>query len=168
MSIDVNEPGIRLQAQRRYDAGARRRSYDTTHTSRPDAEPTWDDLGYEDQNAIIREWNEVGLLTEYAEVEWLGSEEAVIESETNPWLKDEAGNEIDLAQEVDSGRILISGAGCYSCCDSIMPGLLAPHGSPSGIERCDNCATYDGDLQAAAALRDELFPEATVWFHGSN
>jgi len=36
-----------------------------------------------------------------------------------------------------------------------------------GIQRCDECQIYPGDLAAARALADLLGPGVTVWFHGT-
>lgn len=33
-----------------------------------------------------------------------------------------------------------------------VPGVAAPMNSPEGIQRCDECALYGGDLDAAVAL----------------
>lgn len=49
----------RDQVGAEYDRRATRRNFDTTHTSRPDAEPMWDDLDPETQDKMIEvAWEE--------------------------------------------------------------------------------------------------------------
>lgn len=160
-TVNLNEPGLRLQAQRRFDATATKQNYDTTYTSRPDAVPMWDDHSKEEQDDIMREWDTSGVLTEYAEVEWLGSESAVIESETNPWLQWPEGGPIDLTPYIGG-----PGPDCPDC-GGLLSGVLNMD-SVFGIQRCDTCEKYPGDLDAAKALRDTYFPTATIWFSGTN
>ena len=57
--------------------------------------------------------------------------------------------------------------GCDTCRWGILPGVLAPMDTIFGIQRCDECQIYPGDLAAARALADLLGPGVTVWFHGT-
>ncbi|MER7798551.1 hypothetical protein [Microbacterium sp. NPDC096154] len=99
---------------------------------------------------------------EYGIHRWDGAPGAVIESETNPWLRDEFGRDIDL-----SAVPATNPDGCDTCRWGILPGVLAPMDTIFGIQRCDECQIYPGDLAAARALADLLGPGVTVWFHGT-
>lgn len=166
---DLNDRGIRYQAQQIFDRAARQQNYDTTHTSRPDAVPTWDDLMPDDQAKIIAEYDESGVLYEYLDtgVPWYGSETAMIESQTNPWLEGVDGP-INLEELIGTlGEHPGHAASDCTDCDGLIPGVLNMD-TPYGIQACDTCTRFPGDLDAAAALRDAHFPDATVWFHGTN
>lgn len=94
------------------------------------------------------------------EVQWTGSETAVIESETNPWIKDPSGIPISFASADVTGP----------CGEAIhfIPGVLAPMDTDEGIQRCDQCELYPGDLEAARAVAETFGPGFTIWFHGIN
>lgn len=106
---------------------------------------------------------------DYAVTQWNGSNTAVIEGETDPWLRDADGNDIDLAayreQEMLAGRLVM--ATCGSAHD-VIDGVIAPINTDYGIETCDECQVYDSDLVAAAAVAAHIGPDITVWFHGTN
>jgi hypothetical protein len=72
----------------------------------------------------------------------------------NPWLEylDRKANLIDLF-ESEPRR------GCESCSLSPIPGILIAMDDDYGIQRCDLCARYPGDLEAAQALADHLGEE---------
>jgi len=99
---------------------------------------------------------------EYAERQWTGDPTAVIESETDPWICDAEGTPLDLTSFNDN---LVDGP-CGNGGHAI-PGVIAPMNSEFGIQRCDECDVYPGDLDAAQALADHLDIGATVWFHGA-
>lgn len=165
--LDINDRGIRWQARRILDTGAQFANSDETFTSRPDAVPTWDDLTKDEQDEAIKQYADDGSLWDWHDVPWFGSEHAEIGAESNPWLKDEDGESIDLTDLFNEPRIIIAG-GCEQCGNGPVPGVLPAMDTPYGIQRCDTCGIYEGDLQAARALRDELYPDATVWFYGTN
>lgn len=97
---------------------------------------------------------------EYTETQWDGSEGAVFESETNPWVKDPSGVAISFTESNMLGP----------CGEMIhfIPGVLAPMDTDEGIQRCDACEIYPGDLEAARAVAKTFGPGFTVWFHGTN
>lgn len=73
--------------------------------------------------------------------------DAKIESDTNPWV------ELD-GEPVDWMRVLLPRRAC-PCGESgkvLIPGVLDAMDTPEGIQRCDTCNTYPGDLDAALAL----------------
>ena len=49
----------------------------------------------------------------------------------------------------------------------MVQGVIEAMDTPFGIQRCDNCGQYEGDLEAAAALADALtdFYVGAVRFH---
>lgn len=98
---------------------------------------------------------------EYAERQWTGDPTAVIESETDPWLKDANGEPIDLTFLNDNLVAGPCGNGGHA-----VPGVIAPMNSEVGIEACDECDIYS-DLEAAKALADHIGGGAAVWFHGA-
>jgi len=51
--------------------------------------------------------------------------------------------------------------GCDTC-GAILPGVIEAMDSDEGIQRCDTCDLYAGDLEAAKALADHV--GGTVWF----
>lgn len=166
---NLRDKGLRYQAQAIFDRGARHQNYDTTHTSRPDAVPTWDDITEDEQDDVIRQLDESGLLYEYLDtgVPWHGSVTAVIESQTNPWLE---GSDGPIQLDVLIGTLgEHPGHALNDCsdCGGLLPGVLNMD-TEYGIQRCDSCNVWLGDLDAAAALRDAYFPDAIVWFHGTN
>lgn len=88
-------------------------------------------------------------------VQWNGSYEGVmIESDTDPWL------------EVDGKRIDFRYAAIVpGTCEEgghLIDGVLGMH--DCGIERCDACDLFDGDLSAALAYAEHLNVGATVWY----
>lgn len=95
-------------------------------------------------------------------VQWDGSPDALIESETDPWVSDPTGLTVDL---------VVAGDGVLGECGELghfLPGVLAPMNTDEGIERCDACATFDSDLDAARAVATSFGVGFTVWFHGTN
>lgn len=97
---------------------------------------------------------------EYTETQWNGLPGALIESETNPWIKNPSGEAIKLLPGFLGG----------GCGESIhwTRGVLTSMDSDEGIQRCDACGIYPGDLEAAAAVAKIYGPGFTVWFHGTN
>lgn len=90
---------------------------------------------------------------EYTDREWHGEEDAVIESETDPWIVDPQGNVMDFGGDALWG---------------IAPGVLV---CGSDVERDDTEGIFDGDLDAAQALAtilNNLVQDGhTVWYHGA-
>ncbi len=71
-----------------------------------------------------------------------------IADDTNPWI------EIDGSTVVWPHPDLIPDAAneYEACAGAPLPGVLAPMDSEIGIQRCDTCQVFDGDLPAALAL----------------
>lgn len=109
---------------------------------------------------------------EYAERRWNGEPNAVIESETNPWLRDRFGSgDLNLAKMNETFARHMLPHACDPNMYDLVPGVLAPMDTAHGIQRCDACNLFPGDLDAARALADRL-QELTgstidVWYHGS-
>lgn len=91
---------------------------------------------------------------EYAEREWTGSETAVIESGTWPWVQDPDGKPVVFGDGVKLTRIV---RGLYAKGTSVMRDDVAPR--------------FDSDLHAAQHLATnatKLFGRKhTVWYHGT-
>lgn len=89
--------------------------------------------------------------------------EVYIARETNPWLQVD-GQPVDLASMEDSG---VEGE-CEGCLDGDFSGVILAMDSVDGIQRCDSCSKFDGDLEAAAhvalVLSQRTGSEHTVWF----
>lgn len=166
MTLNLDDKGLRYQAQAHHDAAARKMNSDTSHTSRPDAVPTWDDLDQQEKDEVMARMHEDGELYDYVDtgVPWHGSETAVIESGTNPWLE---GADGPINLEVLVGMLGNEDSADCPECGGLLDGVLNMD-SECGIQRCDTCMVYEGDLIAAKALRDAHFPDATIWFHGTN
>jgi hypothetical protein len=92
--------------------------------------------------------------------QWDGDDDALIALDTNPWLQGADGKRKNLA--FLRRKVLER----HSCpCAGPIPGVIAPvDGDDYGIQRCDNCAVYDDDREAARALASRLGADVTVWF----
>ena len=94
-------------------------------------------------------------------VQYTGQLDGVlIADQTDPWLQHPDGTEVDLLPHLAD---LTPGP----CEEDCAGGFFAPTSNgpaDQGIERCDACNVYEGDLEAAAALAALIGPEITVWF----
>ena len=99
--------------------------------------------------------------SEYAERQWTGSPTALIESETDPWIKDPSGVAVSFPPPWPGT------AGPCGELGHFIPGVLAPMNTSEGVQRCDACDLYAGDLDAALAVAKTFGPGFTVWFHGT-
>lgn len=52
---------------------------------------------------------------------------------------------------------------CEACVNSPLPGVLYDTNAGNGVQRCDICHLYPGDLEAAAALAKHLGKRAFFW-----
>lgn len=95
---------------------------------------------------------------------WNGETDALIHGHTNPWIRDPHGADVDLAERFGHFPTATDSP-CGEC--GPLPGTLAPMDTHRGIQRCDACDLYPGDLDAAAALAASLGTGYTVWFHGT-
>lgn len=96
------------------------------------------------------------------EMRWNGEQNVRLASETNPWLRNDAsGADVDLQVMVDEGRVPVPLT--PDCCYS---GIIPAMDTNEGIQRCDTCQVYDGDLEAAQALADRI-GGVSVWFTGT-
>ncbi|WP_143015808.1 hypothetical protein [Microbacterium sp. 77mftsu3.1] len=91
--------------------------------------------------------------------QWTPGEDVRIARETNPWLQ------VD-GEPVDLTGIMLEGDHDCECYQ--LAGVLPGMDSPDGIQRCDACGRFEGDLDAAQHLATELTnltgKEHTVWF----
>ncbi|MGI6797691.1 hypothetical protein [Gordonia sihwensis] len=83
--------------------------------------------------------------------------EILIARGTNPWLVDDAGAMIDLTTLRSTGE-----TACGDC--GPIAGVIAPMDDQYGIQRCDACSIYPGDLEAAYALAQHLGASYTVMY----
>lgn len=74
--------------------------------------------------------------------------DVIIAAETEPWLQRDNGEEIDLT-EYDLDTLLPQLNDCDGCAGT---GVFAPVNTNHGINRCDQCQAFPGDLEAAAAV----------------
>lgn len=79
----------------------------------------------------------------------------MIATGTNPWI------------EVDGKPVVWeAGPSCNPDCDScgsVLPGVIECMDTPEGIQRCDQCDTYEGDIEAAQALAAAIGGGVVVW-----
>lgn len=84
----------------------------------------------------------------------------MIADQTDPWLQRPDGSVVTLVPHLTP---LEPGPVCGEC----RGGFFAPTDSgptDQGIERCDECDLYLGDLDAALALAELIGPDITVWY----
>lgn len=75
------------------------------------------------------------------------TEGVLIEDGTDPWI------EVDgVAVDWTASPLPRTPCPCSEGFDVIEPGVLDGMNTPHGVQRCDACRTYDGDLAAALAL----------------
>lgn len=84
----------------------------------------------------------------------------ILEDGTNPWIEVD-GLPVDwMVSTLVEHPALAERAECDNRCNA---GVLLAMDTESGIQRCDECGTFDGDIEAAffvAALVDGV-----VWVH---
>lgn len=71
----------------------------------------------------------------------------LIEDQTNPWVEVD-GVPVDWTT-TDRPRVQCP---CDEMGQVVLAGVLDAMDTPAGVQRCDACGTYDGDLDAALAL----------------
>lgn len=96
-------------------------------------------------------------------VQYKRGDRVTLEDGTDPWLQRPDGTIFPLRQAVS----LLPVGDCGEC----PGGLFAPTSNgptDQGIERCDQCPTFEGDLEAAVALATFVTTfmglDVTVWF----
>lgn len=95
-----------------------------------------------------------------------------IKRSTNPWLQAaDEDDSVDLDLLRGDIGILRNDRTCVEgCSNCIVQGVIESMDTPDGIQRCDVCQLFDGDLEAAQALADavtEFYNGAvkySVWF----
>jgi hypothetical protein len=71
----------------------------------------------------------------------------LIARETNPWIEVDGRPVNWMSRQAPSGNLE-----CDTCTWSPVPGVLEAMDTPEGVQRCDMCELFDGDLDAALAL----------------
>lgn len=71
-----------------------------------------------------------------------------IQSDTNPWVE-VAGVPVDWTARDQSTWTVCP---CEDMGSTPLAGVIAPMDTPEGVQRCDACGAFDGDLDAALAL----------------
>lgn len=100
---------------------------------------------------------------------------ARIYGHSNPWLRDSELRDVDLYDLESKGLIPLEQRpdtedACDTCLPGWMRGVIPAMDTEFGIQRCDYCAIFEGDLEAAQALAGflqrtlELDQPYTVWF----
>jgi hypothetical protein len=85
--------------------------------------------------------------------------DVMLASETDPWLQRPDGSEVDLEPHLAPLAV----GDCGEC----RGGFFAPtDNGPTGqgIELCDACNKFPGDLDAAVALAALIGPDVSVWY----
>lgn len=85
-------------------------------------------------------------------------DDRVIASDTNPWIVVD-GKPVDWMEPGIQVAVRES-TDCEDC--GLIPGVIEAMDTPEGVQRCDTCQRYEGDLFAAQALADHVGGE--VWF----
>jgi hypothetical protein len=104
-----------------------------------------------------------------SELQYTGQEGARIARDTNPWIRDAEGHDVDLiatAAALPAGT-LVAGTpepNDCECAEGMLAGVRAASDTEFGVQTCDACVRYDSDLDATAALAAALGPGFTVWF----
>jgi len=104
-------------------------------------------------------------VTDDTVTQWTGQEGVIIASGTNPWVEAD-GKPVDLfaAAAATFGAAL----GDPDCECATVAGVALAMDSADGIQRCDLCYRFEGDLEAAKHVADLLTErtgrEHTVWF----
>lgn len=78
---------------------------------------------------------------------------------TDPWLQHPDGSVVALTEHLAA----LTPGECGEC----RGGFFAPTDNgptEQGVERCDACDAYPGDLDAAVALAALIGPDITVWY----
>lgn len=90
---------------------------------------------------------------------WTGGHgpSAIIARGTNPWV------ELDGVPIAYSPSMQREGGPC-GLPIHVVPGVLNMDDN-EGLQRCDECDLYPGDLEAAAAVAKTVDPRARVWFY---
>jgi len=78
------------------------------------------------------------------------AEGVYIATGTNPWVEVD-GKPVDWTQR---DLAVAPDNDCDTCCDQTIPGAIAAMDTDIGIQACDNCKRFPGDLEAAQALAD--------------
>jgi hypothetical protein len=83
-----------------------------------------------------------------AAVTYTGPTDQLIADGTNPWVEVD-GIPVDW---LDASPLPPVWTDCETCSGTPMPGVIAPMDTAEGVQRCDICDLFDGDLSAANAL----------------
>lgn len=87
----------------------------------------------------------------------------LIEDGTDPWIEVDGAPVDWTVPGWDRVRVPCP---CGENGDVVEPGVLDGMNTPKGVQRCDACGTYDGDLDAALALARRV--GGIVKFHTEN
>jgi hypothetical protein len=98
-----------------------------------------------------------------SDVKYAGPDDArLIASGTNPWVQVNGEPVNWMNPALNLAARTFEPNDCEGCAGSVLPGALEAMDTPEGIQRCDTCQRFDGDLFAAQALADCVGGE--VWF----
>lgn len=96
--------------------------------------------------------------------QYQGEDDAVIEYATDCWLQNPAGEKVSLAG-YHSPDMLVTHSVCGA--SDLVDGALSPMNSAYGIERCDECAVFESDFDAAQAVAEKIGGDLTIWYYPS-
>jgi hypothetical protein len=86
-------------------------------------------------------------------------EDIMLADGTDPWLQHPDGSVVDVEPHVAA----LAPGPCGECRGE----FFAPTGNgptEQGIERCDQCPTHAGDVDAAVQLAALIGPDVSVWY----
>jgi hypothetical protein len=78
--------------------------------------------------------------------------EAMIADRTNPWVEVPTRTGPVVIDWTHSRLAGDPANDCEGCSGGPLPGVIAPMDTDEGVQRCDTCQKFDGDLAAAHAL----------------
>src|SRR4051812_24800105 len=82
--------------------------------------------------------------------DWTPLNGVYIADDTDPWIEVD-GVPVTWPRDGLSGA---EGNDCAQCVGEPVPGVLTRRNSEVGIQRCDTCLRFGGDLEAAKALAE--------------
>jgi hypothetical protein len=90
------------------------------------------------------------------------ADDRLIASGTNPWVVVNGAPVDWMNPAVSLAARSPEPNNCEGCTGCVLPGVIEAMDTPQGVQRCDTCQRYIGDLFAAQALAALVGGE--VWF----
>ena len=81
-------------------------------------------------------------------------------AEEDPWVETAEGM-VDWINDIDGDVLLPAPTDPAECPETCHAGILVACNDEYGVQRCDQCQVYDGDIEAAIALANIV--GGTAW-----